>query len=98
VEIELDLPPSPPPLEATLAARRAKRHAILAKFAGQGISASSGHCSAAQPAITLSADSDPSSQTQSIAVTPLSVNVNPTGAIISSSQSSFSTLFENAKF
>lgn len=32
--MELELPPSPPPVEETLAARRAKRQAILAKYAG----------------------------------------------------------------
>ena len=30
--MELDIPPSPPPVEATLAERRAKRQAILAKY------------------------------------------------------------------
>jgi len=33
-EMELDLPNSPPPVEDILAARRAKRQAILAKYAG----------------------------------------------------------------
>jgi hypothetical protein len=32
-EIELDIPPSPPPVEETLAARRARRAAIMAKYA-----------------------------------------------------------------
>lgn len=32
--MELDIPPSPPPVEETLASRRAKRQAILAKYAG----------------------------------------------------------------
>lgn len=33
-DMELDLPPSPPPVEDILAARRAKRQAILAKYTG----------------------------------------------------------------
>ncbi|ESK89109.1 serine threonine-protein kinase prp4 [Moniliophthora roreri MCA 2997] len=33
-EMELDIPPSPPPVEETLATRRAKRQAIMAKYAG----------------------------------------------------------------
>ncbi|KIK69712.1 hypothetical protein GYMLUDRAFT_151273 [Collybiopsis luxurians FD-317 M1] len=33
-EMELEIPPSPPLVEETLAARRAKRQAILAKYAG----------------------------------------------------------------
>jgi hypothetical protein len=33
-DMELDIPPSPPPVETTLAERRAKRQAILAKYAG----------------------------------------------------------------
>lgn len=32
--MELDIPPSPPPVEITLAERRARRQAILAKYAG----------------------------------------------------------------
>ena len=54
VEMELDLAPSPPPVEDILAARRAKRQAILAKYAGvasvsTSISPSPGPSSAAQP-------------------------------------------------
>ncbi|KAF8802996.1 kinase-like protein [Phlegmacium glaucopus] len=54
VEMELDLPPSPPPVEDILAARRAKRQAILAKYSGAAsvntsISPSPGPSSAAQP-------------------------------------------------
>lgn len=56
-EMELDLPPSPPPVEDTLAARRAKRQAILAKYA-----ADSGISSAVVPPPTSSL-SDPVSQT-----------------------------------
>lgn len=33
-EIELDIPPTPPPVEDVIAARRAKRQAILAKYSG----------------------------------------------------------------
>jgi serine/threonine-protein kinase PRP4 len=52
--MELDLAPSPPPVEDILAARRAKRQAILAKYAGVAsvntrISPSPGPGSAAQP-------------------------------------------------
>ncbi|PPR05163.1 hypothetical protein CVT26_012249 [Gymnopilus dilepis] len=54
-EMELDLPTSPPPVEDILAARRAKRQAILAKYAGvasvsTSISPSPGPSSAVQPA------------------------------------------------
>ena len=54
VEMELDLAPSPPPVEDILAARRAKRQAILAKYSGlasvnTSISSSPGPSSAAQP-------------------------------------------------
>ena len=53
-EMELDLAPSPPPVEDILAARRAKRQAILAKYAGvaslnTSVSPSPGPSSAAQP-------------------------------------------------
>ena len=52
--MELDLAPSPPPVEDILAARRAKRQAILAKYAGvssvnTSISPSPGPISAALP-------------------------------------------------
>ena len=54
VEMELDLAPSPLPVEDILAARRAKRQAILAKYTGAAsvntsISPSPGPSSAAQP-------------------------------------------------
>ncbi|TBU29290.1 hypothetical protein BD311DRAFT_276559 [Dichomitus squalens] len=53
-EMELELPRSPPPVEETLAARRAKRQAILAKYAGiastsQGPTPSPGPSSAVDP-------------------------------------------------
>jgi serine/threonine-protein kinase PRP4 len=52
--MELDLAPSPPPVEDILAARRAKRQAILAKYTGvasvnTSISPSPGPSSAPQP-------------------------------------------------
>lgn len=40
-DLELTLPPSPPPIEDVLAARRAKRAAILAKYQSQQSAASS---------------------------------------------------------
>lgn len=62
VEMELDLPPSPPLVEDVLAARRAKRLAILAKYssAGDGIqSQSQSPSSAVQPPLPSSSLSDP---------------------------------------
>jgi serine/threonine-protein kinase PRP4 len=52
-DMELDLPPSPPPVEDLLAARRAKRQAILAKYTGiasvsESVSSGPGPRSAAQ--------------------------------------------------
>ncbi|KAI0806674.1 kinase-like protein [Fomes fomentarius] len=52
--MELDLPSSPPPVEDTLAARRARRQAILAKYAGiasssAGPTPSPGPSSAVEP-------------------------------------------------
>ena len=76
-ELEIDLLTSPPPVEDTLAARRARRQAILAKYAGissintsQTATPSPGPSSAAEPATAVSAISDPPSQLQSVAVTP----------------------------
>lgn len=60
--MELDLPPSPPLVEDVLAARRAKRLAILAKYssAGDGIqSQSQSPSSAVQPPLPSSSLSDP---------------------------------------
>ncbi|KAF8162657.1 kinase-like domain-containing protein [Crassisporium funariophilum] len=53
-DMELDIPASPPPVEDVLAARRAKRLAILAKYAGAAsvgtsVSPSPGPSSAVQP-------------------------------------------------
>ena len=66
--MELDLPPSPPPVEDILAARRAKRQAILAKYTGAAsvntsVSPSSGPSSAAQPPPTSLSVSNHVSQT-----------------------------------
>ena len=64
--MELDLAPSPPPVEDILAARRAKRQAILAKYTGvvsvnTSISPSPGPSSSAQPPTQLpSASNRPS--------------------------------------
>ncbi|EKM56132.1 uncharacterized protein PHACADRAFT_145251, partial [Phanerochaete carnosa HHB-10118-sp] len=74
-EQELDLA-TPPPIEETLAARRAKRQAILAKYAGSINTAptatpSPEPSSAAEPPTATSAVSDhTSSRLQSVAVTP----------------------------
>ncbi|KAF5345349.1 hypothetical protein D9758_008465 [Tetrapyrgos nigripes] len=49
-EMELEIPPSPPPVEETLASRRAMRQAILAKYAGlasSGVSPSASGLSSA---------------------------------------------------
>ncbi|PPQ91944.1 hypothetical protein CVT25_000987 [Psilocybe cyanescens] len=68
IEMELDLPSSPPPVEDLLAARRAKRQAILAKYAGvasvsTSISPSPGPSSAVQPPNPSLSVSNPVSQT-----------------------------------
>ena len=70
-EMELDLPGSPPPVEDILAARRAKRQAILAKYAGTAsistsVSPSPGPSSAVQPPTTSSSVFNPVSQTQRV--------------------------------
>lgn len=66
--MELDLPSSPLPVEDLLAARRAKRQAILAKYAGvasvsTSISPSPGPSSAVQPPTPSLSVSNPVSQT-----------------------------------
>jgi serine/threonine-protein kinase PRP4 len=66
--MELDIPPSPPPVELTLAARRAKRQAILAKYAGvasTSASPSPAQSSAVQPPQSTSPESNPKSDTPS---------------------------------
>ena len=60
--MELDLPPSPPLVEDILAARRAKRLAILAKYsaaADDSPSQSQSPSSAVQPPLPSSSLSDP---------------------------------------
>jgi serine/threonine-protein kinase PRP4 len=69
-DLELDLPSSPPPIEAVLAARRAKRLAILAKYSGaasveQSLSPGLGHSSAVQPPQSVAPVSDPMFRAQS---------------------------------
>ena len=84
-EMELDLVTTPPPVEVSLAARRAKRQAILAKLGGIASSSISpspmlragstdsgvGQSSANMllPSISTSS-TDPISQTHSVALTP----------------------------
>jgi len=71
-EPELKLATSPVPIELTLAARRAKRQAILAKYAGVAsvnttqASSSPGPSSAVQPPPPSAVVSDPQSQRHSI--------------------------------
>ena len=71
-EPELELATSPVPIEVTLAARRAKRQAILAKYAGVAsvntteASPSPGPSSAVQPPPPSAEVSDPQSQRRSI--------------------------------
>ncbi|KAJ3876677.1 kinase-like domain-containing protein [Lentinula edodes] len=71
-EMELDIPPSPPPVEETLASRRAKRQAILAKYTNTGVSVSpspvttTGFSSAVQALQTPSTVSDHASHDSSL--------------------------------
>ena len=68
-DMELELAPSPPPVEDVLAARRARRQAILAKYPDASSTAdASGSSSAAQPPTKNSSFSDPLSQTQMVNV------------------------------
>lgn len=74
-EMELELPPSPPPVEDILAARRARRQAILAKFIENAsvttsVSPSPGASSAAQPPTPASAISNPVNQTAGGRINP----------------------------
>jgi len=73
--MELDLPPSPPPVEDILAARRAKRQAILAKYTGvtsvpESVSSGPGPRSAAQSPVpdSFSSVSNLAPQSQHIGV------------------------------
>ncbi|EPS98350.1 hypothetical protein FOMPIDRAFT_1148904 [Fomitopsis schrenkii] len=82
-EPELELTTEAPPVEQTLAARRAKRQAILAKYAGvasaalgQGVSPSPGPSSAVEPPPTSPALSNTASQTHSARTTPALTDAN----------------------
>ncbi|TFK83799.1 kinase-like protein [Polyporus arcularius HHB13444] len=73
--MELDLVTSPPPVEETLAARRARRQAILAKYAGiasssTGPTPSPGPSSAVEPPPVTPDVSNFPSQNQSVVGTP----------------------------
>ncbi|RPD55297.1 kinase-like protein [Lentinus tigrinus ALCF2SS1-7] len=73
--MELELPPSPPPVEETLAARRARRQAIMAKYAGiasssAGPTPSPGPSSAVEPPPVTPDVSNFPSQAQSAVNTP----------------------------
>lgn len=68
-DMELELAPSPPPVEDVLAARRARRQAILAKYPDASSTADvSGSSSAAQPPTKISSFSDPLSQKHMVSV------------------------------
>jgi serine/threonine-protein kinase PRP4 len=69
-DLELEIPPSPPPLETTLAARRAKRLAIMAKYADLGANPDPEPSSAVQPPPPTTCLSNPESQSHSVAETP----------------------------
>ncbi|KAL0947806.1 hypothetical protein HGRIS_013879 [Hohenbuehelia grisea] len=82
-DMELDLAPSPPPVETTLAERRAKRLAILAKYNGiasAGASPSPAPSSAVLPPPSVSPVSDPVSRTHSISATPAATELLPSSA------------------
>ncbi|KAI0738089.1 kinase-like protein [Daedaleopsis nitida] len=77
--MELDLPPSPPPVEETLAARRARRQAIMAKYAGTAStnaapSPSPAPSSAVEPPPTTPDVSNFPSQAHSVVGTPGAVD------------------------
>ncbi|THH21241.1 hypothetical protein EUX98_g8425 [Antrodiella citrinella] len=74
-DVELELPISPPSVEETLAARRAKRQAIMAKYAGLASSTASpspGPSSAVEPPPRLPTVADAVSQPHSATETPFS--------------------------
>jgi serine/threonine-protein kinase PRP4 len=80
--MELDLPPSPPPVEDVLAARRAKRLAILAKYNGvESVGASPSPSSAVQPPPSSSSISDAISHAHSVTGTPIPSGVDSTQAV-----------------
>ncbi|EGN96450.1 hypothetical protein SERLA73DRAFT_186186 [Serpula lacrymans var. lacrymans S7.3] len=74
IEMELDLHVSPPPVEAALAARRARRQAILAKHGIAGVEQSAsptpGPSSAVQPPKPVTSISNTISQTHSVSDIP----------------------------
>ncbi|TFK45922.1 kinase-like protein [Heliocybe sulcata] len=87
LEYEYDLAKAPPSAEETLAARRARRQAILAKYANKGltpgspgVSAIPGSSSAVQPPPTTSSVSNSSSQPHSASRGTPSTPVNGSGA------------------
>ncbi|RDB19227.1 Serine/threonine-protein kinase prp4 [Hypsizygus marmoreus] len=81
-EMELDLPVSPPPVEDILAARRAKRLAILAKYSGVASGdATPSPSSAVQPPSTSSHESDLVPRAPSISGTPAPSRSNSTKAV-----------------
>lgn len=91
-EPELELSTSPLSVEQTLAARRAKRQAILAKYAGissaalsQGVSPSPGPSSAVEPPPTSPALSNTASQSYSPHTTPAANRSVSVSVIISES-------------
>jgi hypothetical protein len=104
-DMELDIPPSPPPVEITLAERRAKRQAILAKYAGTSGPAHSqvpsptpgpgqGSSSAVhKPPQSIVPISDPaSSQPRGVAGMPVASEVNVTKSSSGLTSSSISLL------
>ncbi|KAG6840045.1 hypothetical protein C0991_009391 [Blastosporella zonata] len=78
--MELDIPQSPPPVEDRMAARRAKREAIRAKYNGvASVDAIPSPSSAVQPPTPSSHVSDPVTRAPSISVTPGPSSLNPAG-------------------
>ncbi|KAG6816731.1 hypothetical protein H0H87_003428 [Tephrocybe sp. NHM501043] len=78
-EMDLDIPESPPPVEDRLAARRAKREAIRAKYSSMAsVDAISSPSSAVQPPTPSSHISDPVTRAPSISGTPGLSSLNPT--------------------
>ncbi|TCD64183.1 U4/U6 small nuclear ribonucleoprotein prp4 [Steccherinum ochraceum] len=78
ISLDLDLPVSPPPVEEDRAARRARRQAIMAKYAGTNsgiasqVSPSPGPSSAVEPPPSMPSVSDINSQPHSTVETPIS--------------------------
>ncbi|KNZ77914.1 Serine/threonine-protein kinase PRP4 like protein [Termitomyces sp. J132] len=78
-EMELDLPLSPPPVEDLMAARRAKREAIRAKYNGvESVDATPSPSSAVQPPPLSSNVSDAVTRAPSISGTPVTPAPNTT--------------------